>query len=142
MKSDYDESKNTIKCDDCVAYAKGGGYHLYSSASYKIEEPAAAKMEASDITTWAGKGSTWMPKSIAAVLCKIRKGFDQPEKYNIEGSPMTLDYSYMCCNECTKLDGKMTPCMMSLRYSVFLRVQVLGLQDIHQRVLPEECLRS
>ena len=94
LKSDYDANKNTIKCDDCVAYTKGGGYYLYHKST-----------TLGDYTTWAQSTGIWMPKSVAAQLCRVKQGFDQPEKYNMEGSPIEVQFSYMCCNECARHHG-------------------------------------
>ena len=104
LKSEYDESKNKIKCDDCVAYAKGGSHYLYDASARGMEETGTTETGLGNYTTWAQEGGIWMPEYVAQQLCTVKEGFDQPEKYNI-GSPKTVDQLYECCNECAKLPG-------------------------------------
>ena len=68
------------------------------------------EIELGDYRTWAqeGEGQIWMPRYVAQQLCTVTEGYDQPAKYNIDGSPLSLDYPFMCCNECAKLPGGQT----------------------------------
>ena len=102
LKNHYDDSKNTKVCEDCVAYAEGGTHVLFEASKRTVEKPTLKK-PIGTYKEWAQKEGIWMPRAIASVLCTFTEGIDQPEKYNMEGSPMALEHPYMCCNECAKL---------------------------------------
>lgn len=53
----------------------------------------------------AEEGGVWMPQAIAIKLCRGATGYDQPAEYNIDGSPLSVPYHFMCCNECAKRPG-------------------------------------
>ena len=117
-----------IRCDDCVAYAKEGGYYLYSKAA-----------PLGDYTFWAQETGIWMPKDVAPILCTVKKGFDQPAEYNMEGSPIQVPFSYMCCNECAKhRGGEFRQIFKFGNLIVCCRMQVMGLQCSKKGMFPEE----
>ena len=106
LKNDYDESQNTIECDECVAYAKGGSHYLYQSSRTQEKEAASRSQEQEGSwITWSHEGGIWMPKSVASERCTAIRGYDQPEEYNIYDTPLIVKYPYQCCNECAKVQG-------------------------------------
>jgi len=62
LKKEYDESRNTIPCADCVAYSAKGAFYLFESSSRKTD---ASEVDIHDYTTWAQEGGIWMPVDIA-----------------------------------------------------------------------------
>jgi len=105
LKDAYNPEENNIPCEYCVAYNAEGEHYLYSLASAS-SAGSGGQME---YMKWSHEGGIWMPKDKAALICRVSLGNDQPEKYNINSEPLKKDLSYMCCNECVRTEGKLTP---------------------------------
>jgi len=56
--------------------------------------------------SWSHADGIWMHQDVASKICRVSLGKNQPDKYNLYDKPMTLSYSYQCCNACARLEGK------------------------------------
>jgi len=95
LKNEY-SAQEDIECPDCVAHSANSNYYLYSWSMFRL----GSKI------TWTHDGGIWMPQPIAARVCRVSIGHDQPEKYNLLARPMILDFSYQCCNACARMEGE------------------------------------
>ena len=146
LKNNYNPSENTIKCDDCMAYNASGSSYVYQTSqtvvtTYRI-------MFTTDVTTWTqssfGTGGRWSEATGSTTeTCTFEVGFDQPARFNLEGSPLAADAAYKCCDACNKnnrkLDSTLPLCFNLIDVSV--RMQVVGMEGKDRRLLPQEQLR-
>ena len=114
LKNNYDKSKNDIDCADCTAYSTEGAHFLVQGDSGWSGlgsghgggggGGSSSRTQQKDLS-WASETGIWMPKDIAAKLCRVSKGHDQPAEYNIHSQPLKFQFSFQCCNECAKQNG-------------------------------------
>ena len=97
LKKEYDPAKNTVGCDDCVAYKEQGEYFVH-----KVRRKRGPKDRSWEYRDDPG---VYMPKDIAEEICTSALGYDQPAEFDIFPIPLIVKYSFLCCNACAERNG-------------------------------------